>query len=148
MLIAFDEVIEASPRRVWSFLEDDANIPLWMPEYVETTYLDAYDEANPVGTRFLRKLKEGGRVTTYPGVVTAFEPEKLLGIRLGEGKFIVDVTYALENQGSGTHLRYQGDITLNSLFVKIMGHVFRPLTARIMRRHMANLKRVCEAEDA
>lgn len=147
MEIALEVEIAAPPERVWSFLDDDAKLPLWMPEIVETTYPDGRDGADPVGTRFLQKLKEGGRVKEYPGVVTAYEPPRLLAIRMGEGSFTVDVTYRLAEDAGGTRLDYRADITLASLLTRILGRLFRPLTMRIVRRHMANLKRLAEAPE-
>ena len=146
MHITFDIDIDAPQDCVWSFLDDDDKRTQWMTEIVDITYPDGRDRENPVGTRFRQKQKEGGRVTDYPGVVTAHEPPRLLGIQIGEGSFLVDMTYALERKGAGTLLRYRADITLKSIVSQILGRLFRPMTVGIVRRHMANLKRVAEAE--
>ncbi len=146
MAITFQVDIEAPLEQVWAFLDDETRLPLWMPQVVETVYPEGKDHDAPVGTRFRQKLKEGGKVREYQGEVIAYEAPRLLGIRLGDGKFSVDVTYQLSPIGTGTRLDYTADITVKTLVSRILGFLFRPLTMRILTRHMVNLKRV--AEDA
>ena len=153
MEIRFDMHIDAPQSVVWSFLDDDEKLPLWMTEIVETSFPEGRDRENPVGTRFRQKIREGGRVRDYDGEVTVYRPEQLLGIRMGDQKFSVDVLYRLaraqpdgpaQSASEGTRLDYRATVTTYSTFAKIMGFLFRPLTRNILRRHMRNLKRISE----
>lgn len=146
MAITFQVDIEAPLEQVWALLDDETRLPLWMPEVMETVYPEDRDRSTPVGTTFRQKLKEGGRIKEYEGEVTAYEAPRMLGIRIGDGRFFVDVTYALSPIGTGTRLDYRAEVVVETLLARIMGFLFRPLTMRILRRHMVNLKRV--AEDA
>lgn len=148
MRITFENHIEAPVPIVWRFIDDDTKIPLWMSECAGITYPDGQDRDNPVGTRFRQTLREGGREKTYEGLVTAYELEHLLGVRLSDGSFGVDVTYRLAPSPGGSRLDYSADIALQSFFIKFLAYLFKPLTSRIMKRHMANLKRVAEEEAA
>lgn len=142
----------AAPRdRVWPLLDDDENLKLWMPDVVDTTYPDGKPEAgsqlSPVGTRFLQRIREGGRISTYEGQITAYEPQRLLGIRLGDNRhFFTDVTYRLSGEGGTTRLDYTCDVALTSRLGRIMIWIGGPMARRIIKRHMANLKRLAEAD--
>ncbi|MDJ0513240.1 MAG: SRPBCC family protein [Methyloceanibacter sp.] len=144
MRITFENQIAAPVPVVWSFLDDDAKLPLWMPEVVDVSYQDGKNRDDPVGTVFRQTLKEGGREKTYDGLVTAYESERLLGVRLTDGQFGVDVRYVLSPTAQGTRLDYTAELALQSLLARILGFLFKPLTMSILRRHMANLKRVAE----
>ncbi|MGI9387107.1 MAG: SRPBCC family protein [Methyloligellaceae bacterium] len=147
MTYAYKQVIDAPIARVWSFLDDDEKLPLWMPQSVEITYPDGINRQALVGTRFRQKLKEGGRIREYQGEVTAHEPPYLLGIRLFDDSFAVDVIYRLTSDGDKTTLDYRADVALKSLMARIMGRLFGWLTKRLIRQLMGNLKRVAEARD-
>jgi uncharacterized protein YndB with AHSA1/START domain len=138
--------IAAPIERVWPLIGDDKNIPLWMPEIVETRYGDEHDRMKPVGARFTQKIKEGGRIKEYAGLVTAFEQGRLLGIRLSDKHFDVDVLYKLSEHGRSTRLDYSCEMALHGWVARIMSVLARPLTRRILGRHMASLKRVAESD--
>ncbi|MGD8550012.1 MAG: SRPBCC family protein [Methyloceanibacter sp.] len=144
MQITFENQITAPVPVAWSFLYDDTKLPLWMTEVVDISYPDGRNSEDPVGTRFRQTLKEGGHEKTYDGLITAYDPERLLGVRLTDGRFGVDVRYKLAPTERGTQLDYTADLTLQSLLAKVLGFLFKPLTMSILRRQMANLKRVAE----
>ena len=144
MQITFENQIAAPVPVVWSFLNDDAKLPLWMNEVVDISYPDGRKSENPVGTRFRQTLKEGGREKTYDGSIMAYDPERMLGVRLTDGRFGDDVRYRLAQTEHGTQLDYTADLALQSLLAKGARLSVKPLTMSTLRRHMANLKRVAE----
>jgi uncharacterized protein YndB with AHSA1/START domain len=145
MQIATTVEIGAPLDRVWPLINDDENLKLWMPDVVETTYPEGKPEGDPVGTRFLQRIREGGRISTYQGEVTAYEPGRLLGIRLGDARhFVTDVTYRLSEEGPETRLDYACRVTLLSWIARVMIPIGAPMMRRIVKRHMANLQRVAE----
>ena len=141
--------IDAPVERVWPLIAEDRNIGLWMPDVLETTYPDGKPQGDPVGARFEQRIREGGRVGTYQGEVTAYAPQRLLGVRLqDQGNFATDVVYRLSRQGAGTRLDYTCDVVLKSRLARIMMVIGLPMTWHIVRRHVRNLKRVAEAGEA
>ncbi len=144
MQIMFQNQIAAPVPVLWSFLNDDAKLPLWMTEVVDISYPEGQKSENPVGTRFRETLKEGGREKTYDGSITAYDTERLLGVRLMDGRFGVDVRHKLAPTEHGTQLDYTADLALQSLLARVLGFLFKPLPMSILRRHMANLKHVAE----
>jgi uncharacterized protein YndB with AHSA1/START domain len=146
MRIATVVEINAPVERVWPLVAEDGNIGLWMPDVLETTYPDGRPQGDPVGTRFEQRIREGGRVSTYQGEVTAYAPQSLLGVRLqDQGNFSTDVVYRLSRQGAGTRLDYTCDVVLKSRLARLMMVIALPMTWHIVKRHMRNLKRVAEA---
>jgi uncharacterized protein YndB with AHSA1/START domain len=144
MNIAMQVDIEAPLGAVWSFLDDPAKVPLWMPEVAEVLYPRHYDRDNPVGTRFRQIVREGGRKKTYLGDITAYEKPRLLGIRLGDGNDSVVITYRLRPLGTGMRLDYDAETRVTSVPGRFIGLVCRPLTLRNMSRHLTSLKRLAE----
>lgn len=146
MTIHYQVDFDAPIDIVWSYLNDDQKVRLWMKEVVDITYPQGKNEEDPVGTEFVQKIKEAGRVKSYDGVVTAYHAPNLLSVMIGDDNFQVDVTYNLRATASGTHLDYSCDIDVNSILAKVMGFLFRPLTMRILKRHMTTLKQLVEEE--
>ena len=49
MRIIFENEIAAPVPVVWSFLDDDNKLPLWMPEVVDISYPDGQNRRGPSG---------------------------------------------------------------------------------------------------
>lgn len=146
MRIAVRVDIEAPVETVWAFLDDGSRLALWMPEVVETDFPKDYDRDNPVGTHFRQTIREGGRKKIYLGEVTLYDRLRLLGLHLSDGRLEVDVVYRLGPMGTGSRLDYEARVAVRRWYGWIAALAFRPLTRRILARHLANLKRL--AEDA
>jgi carbon monoxide dehydrogenase subunit G len=69
-------------------------------------------------------LREGGKVTAYRDVVTRWEPEKALAIRLSGGSFAagmhMDVTYVITERAGACVLDYDVACELKGLVCKLM----------------------------
>ena len=137
--------IEAPIERVWPLVADDANLPKWMDGLKETTYPDGRDKVRAVGTRFVQTIQEGGRVQTYQGTVTAYDPPTHLGIAVGNRAVEMQVDYRFTDLGGRTRLDYSALMVRAGLFVRVMSMLFGALTRRILRRQMEKLKGLAEA---
>jgi len=137
--------IEAPIERVWPLVADDQNLAKWMDGLKETTYPDGLDKGRAVGTRFVQRIQEGGRVQTYEGRVTAYDPPSHLGITVGNRAFEMQVDYRFIDLGGRTRLDYSAQMVRAGLFVRLMSTLFGVVTRRILRRQMAKLKALAEA---
>jgi len=137
--------IEAPIERVWPLVADDQNLARWMDGLKETTYPDGLDKGRAVGTRFVQRIQEGGRVQTYEGRVTAYDPPSHLGITVGNRAFEMQVDYRFIDLGGRTRLDYSAQMVRAGLFVRLMSTLFGAVTRRILRRQMAKLKALAEA---
>ena len=140
--------IAAPVATVWSYLDDDQKIKAWMSEVVGIRYPQGKNTTAPVGTTFVQSIKESGRVKDYDGVVTAYDRDRLLGIRLGDGKhFHVDVTYRLDPiDASRTLLHYECQTTTLSWLARLIMPIGRPMMKRMLDRYLSRLKQLCETE--
>lgn len=138
-------VIAAPLERVWELIDDDENLKRWMDGLVDTSYPDGLDRTRPVGTRFVQRIKEGGRVSEYEGVVTAYDRLKHLGIEIGNRVFTMGVDYRLTSVPGGTRLDYTAVMRRGGGFIRVMTVLFGWLTRKILRKQMAKLKALAEA---
>lgn len=141
----FSMVIAAPAERVWALIDDQENLKRWMDGLEETTYPDGIDRSRPVGTRFVQRIREGGRVSEYQGVVTAYDHLKHLGIEIGNRAFTMAVDYRLTPVPGGTRLDYSAAMQRGGGFVRIMVVLFGWLTRKILRKQMTKLKALAEA---
>lgn len=141
--------IRAPLATVWLHIDDETHIKAWMPEVVDIRYPEGKNAASPVGTRFVQTLKEDGRVKDYDGVVLAYEPQRLLGVRLGDKNFHVDVTYRLEAApGGSTILHYACQTTPHTWLARLLIPIGTPFMKRLLDRHMERLQAQCEGATA
>ena len=139
--------IAAPIATVWSLVDDDHNLKKWMDGLEETSYPDGLDRSRVVGTRFVQRIREGGRVQSYEGRVTAYDPPTHLGITIGNRAFEMQVDYRFTDLGGRTRLDYSALMVRAGLFVRMMSTLFVAVTRRILRRQMAKLKALAEAGD-
>jgi uncharacterized protein YndB with AHSA1/START domain len=137
--------INAPAERVFDLIHDPEKHKLWLKGVEETRYVEPHDPDNPVGTKFVQRIRERGRVKEYDGEVTAFARPKHLGIRLYSPQFSVQVDYRLTPQGAGTRLDYSADVSCGSWLFRIIGRVFAFFMRGILRKQMAKLKELAEA---
>lgn len=144
MLIAVQIDIEAPLDSVWSLLNDESRHAFWMPGIIQISYPDVYDRKNPIGTHFRQLKGVGRRRKICLGEVTAYKAPSLLGFRLGDGLSHIDTHYRLRPMGTGTRLDCEVDITAGTAIGRAFGFVMRIVTARILGRHLDELKRLTE----
>ena len=127
-------------------VEDPEKIKLWAEGVEEIIYPDGRDEQNPVGTRFKQRIREGGRVEEYEGVVTAYDRPRHLGISLGNKQFTVAVEYRFTPiSASSTRLDFSDELTYHTPIARLMGTLFGWFANRILRKQMKKLKAVAES---
>lgn len=138
--------IEAPVEQVWALLDDRRRIPEWVPEVVETVHPDG-ETVGRVGLRFIQRIKEGNRVRSYDGVVTAYEPGRHLAVRMKDERFAIDVDYRLSALSPArTRLDYGCDLVPGGLIARLMSVIGVPLLRMIARRQLGRLKALLEAE--
>jgi uncharacterized protein YndB with AHSA1/START domain len=144
MKMTYTMDIKAPVHKAFALVNDDTQMARWMDGLVGTEYLTPKDPANPVGARFRQRIKEGGRVQAYEGVVTQYEPNRLLGVRIGNQAFATDVTYRFEPTGQYCRLHYECQLTFHSGVAKFFGVLFAWFSRSILRKQMQKLKALAE----
>jgi uncharacterized protein YndB with AHSA1/START domain len=144
--ITYQLDINASVGTVFELIDDDEKIKLWMDGLEETIYPSGQDRANPTGTKFVQRIREGGRVGEYEGEVIAYDKPTRLAIDIGNRQFTMRVDYRLSLTPSGTRLDYSAEMIRASWFVRLLSLLFGWFTRRLLDRQMRRLKELAESE--
>lgn len=149
MRMTYTLQINAPSEKVFDLIQDPEQHKRWLKGVEETRYVGHYDPANPVGTKFTQRIREGGRDQSFDGEVTAFARPKHLAIRLTGAKFTVDVDYRLTPSGAGTRLDYAAQVVCDSWFFRswlfrLLAPVFGFLVRGTLRKQLGKLKELAE----
>ena len=147
-------LIDAPGPRVWALVDDERNLPLWMPLVLGTRHPDGSAGGKKVGARFIQTLQEhphetGGKTSEYAGEVTEYKPGQLIGMRLRPEAFTVDVRYyvARDPDYDCTRLVYTCDTRANSWYGWAMLMIGAKTLGRIADQQLAGIKRAAEDPD-
>lgn len=145
MEITHHQEIIAPIEIVFDYLSDDEKMKLWMEGLESTEYPSGKNTEHPVGTEFVQTIQESGHPQQYTGVVTAFKPPTLLGMKLQGNAFRADVTYELTAlSGRKTNLEYHCELSFASLVHRVVGFLFSGLNQRIVKTQIKKLQSLCE----
>jgi uncharacterized protein YndB with AHSA1/START domain len=145
MALATTLHIDAPPARVWQLIDDPAQLPLWMPEVIDTVYPDGRPANDARGTRFVQRMKDARGIKTYQGKVMAYEPGRHLALTLTEAMVTISVGYRLTPYEQGTRLDVTGDLAMNNPLFSMMALAAWPMASAHLKRQIAELKRVAES---
>ena len=135
--------IAAPPERVFHCIEDFDTRRRWAKGLVEQEILSE-GENGPVGTRFMERIQEGGRLTDYHGEVTAHQRPTNLAVTLGNDHFTMYIDYTLQELPNGTRLAFTVDTRNHSWMAKLVGFMARRMLNGIAERQMDSLKKLAE----
>src|SRR5262252_4650646 len=116
--------MKAPIDKVFECVEDTDKMKQWMDGLEETIYTSERDPANPVGTKFKQKIREGGRVQEYDGEVLAYEKPKHLAVRIGNKMFAAVADYRFTPTHDGTRLNYTCELTCHHWIARFMKLLF------------------------
>lgn len=150
MRIEFTREFACTPERLFSFLEEPEKQKQWMKGLLET---QAVGDENPgvVGSKFRMKIKEGGKVADYDGVITAYDKPKQLAIDMTGPTFpagaIMHVDYRLTDLGGRTRLDYRAEMQCTKplpLWMRLLMPLFKVFGKFQLKSFMKTLQRLAE----
>ena len=136
--------IQAPAERVWSLIDDESKLSLWMPNVVSTRFPNGKPAGNPIGARFIQEMREGDAISSYEGEVTEYEPGKLLGVLLLPQAFAIHVVYYVDGDEDWTRLDYGCDVKPNTWKGRLMLYLGKRMMSSILDQQLARLKLVAE----
>ena len=145
MNIEYSLYVNAPVQDVFSLVNDKDNLKLWMDDVVETTYLESPQREDPIGRKFIQKIKEGRNTNAYTGEIVAFDRFRHLAVTLGNRQFTVRVDYRFVGDAGQTRLDYQARLIEGSWLMRLTGKLFAGFTRRILLHQMWRLKAVAES---
>ncbi|HET9220564.1 MAG TPA: SRPBCC family protein [Terriglobia bacterium] len=116
--------INASPERVFPWIDDPKRLGAWLPSLVENEMLRQTD--NKIGSSFRQVYLERGRRMEVWGVVTAYEPNRRLACQIRGEAFDLDVDYRLDDLDGRTRLTQNSEVRMKGVF-KVVGFLMSPL---------------------
>jgi carbon monoxide dehydrogenase subunit G len=140
--------VDCRPEQLWRCLTDAALLKQWVSNLVEETPDDP--KRNGLGALSTIQMREGTKVVAYRSVVTAWDPERRLAIRLSGGSFAkgmaMDVLYALSQPTEvRTVLDYDVTVRLKGLFFTLLGPIIFLASASSTRKDLAKLKALADS---
>ena len=139
------KTILAPPRTVFDCVVKDELIPQWMEELVSISYLEPVDPAaDPVGTRFQQRVREGLSVRKYDGEVTVYEQDRRFGIAFGDRRFRFHLDYRIEAVAGGSQLSYHLRTVEESFLMRLAAGAVKTMAANMVDKNLRQLKRFAE----
>lgn len=100
-----------------------------------------------IGTRFVETIEEGGRELETTGIVTRYEPERLIAFHLTSRVHELDVSYSLKPIGHTTRVTIEADVRWKfpvSVISLFAGMSIQRRMADQSSSELSELKRICE----
>ncbi len=139
--------IKAPPEVVFSWLSQPERSMQWMESVTNTEII--HKAPDMVGTTFVEEITEKGRSTQLRGVITGYELNKKIAMRLDGDYNTVDVEYRLEQVGDITRVIEDGNVEFKSFLKIIMffvGPLFQKKASAGLQQEFAKLKELCEKQ--
>ena len=138
------QVFECSPATLWPFLNDADKLKQWMHgvEYKRDI------SGKGVGATYVMGIKEGRKVAEYQCVVTAFEPEKRLALRMtggcGRTPMTMSIDYRLTDLGGRTEVDYSCEFDTSKLpfFFRLLAPLMRLMGRAFVRKFFRSLQKL------
>jgi carbon monoxide dehydrogenase subunit G len=112
--------IACTPDQLWPYLTEPALIPRWIEDLVDDTPDDPA-KTTGVGVASTMRMREGGKISAYRSVMTAWDAPRHLALRLTGGSFAegmaMDIDYRVTPEGAGCRLDQVVVIPLKGVFV-------------------------------
>ncbi|HEV7765550.1 MAG TPA: SRPBCC family protein [Thermoanaerobaculia bacterium] len=113
--------IQGTRAQLWRCLTDPEVLKRWVSSLVDDTPEDP-ERTSGVGVVSTMRLREGNKVVAYRSVVTEWEHERRLAIRISGGMFAegmeMDVAYEISSRaGGGMLLDYDVRVPLKGFFL-------------------------------
>lgn len=135
--------IDCTPAQLWRCLTEPALLQQWVSSLVDETPEDPA-RTTGAGAASTMRLREGKKIVVYRSVVTAWEPERRIAVRLSGGSFApgmeMDVTYDIAPHAGGTSLDYDVRVPMKGLFFKLMAPLFRLMAMTNANKDLSTLK--------
>jgi carbon monoxide dehydrogenase subunit G len=131
--------VARAPADAFAFLDEPSNAPRWMGMCTKLEQTSAGPKQ--VGTTMHYAHNQGhGAGGTMDGVVTRYEPGRLLAMTFVDTMFEVAVSFAVEPSGAGSKVTIASEITPVGFLAKMMTPMIRSGAAGQMAKDVAKLK--------
>lgn len=144
MPITFQHAIavQQDPETAFALVDDLARTPEWLERCTGIENLTP--GPNAVGSRLRYTFREGGRVGTMEGVITARVPNQHLACRYDDKMMAVTVDFRMQRQGPGAQLVHTIEIVPKTFAGKLFSPLIRKQLPKQTIAAMEKLRELLE----
>ena len=149
MLVRCKMAMNASAETVFACVDRPEQIVQWVEGAVDHVYISERNPANPVGQRFLQKLRMGKSLKEFQGEIIAWEAPTHFGLYIPAPGYSSEAHFRISPDGpTKSTVNYSIDITLHKAIVRLLSPLLRiPLTL-FVKKQIGRLKRHAEKVQA
>jgi len=149
MLVRCKMAMIASAETVFACVDRPEQIVQWVEGAVDHVYISERNPANPVGQRFLQKLRMGKSLKEFQGEIIAWEAPTHFGLYIPAPAYSSEAHFRISPDGpTKSTVNYSIEITLHKAIVRLLSPLLRiPLTL-FVKKQIGRLKRHAEKVQA
>jgi uncharacterized protein YndB with AHSA1/START domain len=149
MLLRCRTKVNAAAETVFACVDDPGHIVKWVGGAVDHVYVTPRNPANPVGQKFVQKLRMGKSVRTFDGEIIAWEKPTLFGLHIPTAAYSSDAHFRITPESPTTStVDYSIDVTLHTLPARVIGAVLRFPLGFFVKNQIGKLKSYAETVQA
>jgi hypothetical protein len=145
MLLRCKMSVNAPARTVFACVDEPEHIVQWVEGAVEHTYISDRDPANPVGQRFVQKLRIGKSIKEFQGQVIAWQYPTHFGLHIPSPAYSSEAHFRISPEGPArSTIDYSIDVTLHKAIVRLLSPLLRVPLTLFVRKQIGRLKACSE----
>ena len=149
MLIRCKMAMDASAETVFTCVDRPEHIVQWVEGAMEHVYVSDRSPTNPVGQRFLQKLRMGKSIKEFQGEIIAWDAPTHFGLHIPSPAYSSEAHFRISPDGPArSTVNYSIDLTFHKAIVRLLSPLLRiPLTL-FVKKQIGRLKRHAEKVQA
>ena len=145
MLLRCKMSVNAPARTVFACVDEPEHIVQWVEGAVEHTYIGDRNPANPVGQRFVQKLRMGKSIKEFQGQVIAWQYPTHFGLHIPSPAYSSEAHFRISPEGPArSTVDYSIDVTLHKAIVRLLSPLLRVPLTLFVRKQIGRLKACAE----
>jgi hypothetical protein len=149
MLLRCKMAVNASAETVFACVDEPEHIVKWVEGALEHVYISQRNLANPVGQRFLQKLKMGKSVKEFEGEIVAWQFPTHFGLFIPSPAYSSEAHFRIAPDGPmRCAVDYSIDVTLHKAIVRYLSPLLRVPLSLFVRKQIGRLKAYAETVQA
>jgi hypothetical protein len=149
MLIRYKTGIDAAAETVFACVDQPEHIVQWVEGAVEHTYLSHRNPADPVGQRFLQRLRMGKSIKEFKGEIIAWKAPTHFGLHIPSPAYSSEAHFRISPNGpTRSTVDYSIDITLHKPIVRLLSPLMKIPLMFFVKKQIGRLKSYAEKVQA
>jgi len=145
MLLRCKMSVNAPAETVFACVDEPEHIVQWVEGTVEHTYVSDRNPANPVGQRFVQKLRMGKSIKEFQGQVIAWQYPTHFGLHIPSPAYSSEAHFRISPEGPAqSTVDYSIDVTLHKAIVRLLSPLLRVPLTFFVRKQIRRLKACAE----